>query len=62
MALDNEAARKARAQGLRATIESLTHPIAKNTKAVRNEHTPAPKSLRDLIHDKMRQLDRKDDQ
>jgi len=58
MALDDEAARKARARSLREQIRQVTKPTDQ-PKPISDDHRPAsPKSPRDLIHDKMRELDR----
>jgi hypothetical protein len=54
MATDDEAARKARAEQLRKQIDELKQ---RNKTPGKPDNSPAPKSPRDLIHDKMQELD-----
>jgi hypothetical protein len=56
MSTDDEAARKARAQRLRGQIKQLEEP----EEGTEGEKAPAPrpKSYRELIEEKMRELDK----
>jgi hypothetical protein len=62
MAKDEQAARKARAEGLREQIARITnHGAPGGEKPQRDSHTqiPARQSPREFVHERMRELDKK---
>jgi len=58
MSTNDEAARKARAQQIREQIKQLKTSPAK-TEGPKEEHPPScPKNYRELIHERMHELDK----
>jgi hypothetical protein len=58
MADNDEAAREAKARQLHEQIEELTAPAAEPKKSEAIPGPARPKSFRELIHERMRELDK----
>jgi hypothetical protein len=60
MPVDDEAARKARAQRLREQIKQIESPKTEDESTAKEARPQPGESPRDFIHRKMRELDKKD--